>query len=141
MSEQDAITPGYAARYGTAVHWGASDRVECPRCKGYGAQFSSSGWADCLPCHGAGFIHPIIRAMIVSLPPPDTVWPAAERTAWLKWCAASLDLLYKVEPAPEGPAPDPQGPAEQDDPRGEGAGNSREPPAGDGHVRRDESTT
>ena len=74
---------------------GINDRVDCPVCSGQRVVIDRTGRGrECSTCHRTGSVHPIIRTLIVTLPPPGTVWPTAERAIWLRWCAASFELLY-----------------------------------------------
>ena len=43
----------------------------------------------------------LIRALFAELPPPDTVWPPADRSKWLRAAASIIDLLYPA-PSAEG---------------------------------------
>jgi len=42
--------------------------------------------------------HPVIDGLILMLPEPGSVWPAAQREEWLSAWKAVLPLLYKDEP-------------------------------------------
>jgi hypothetical protein len=40
---------------------------------------------------------PLIAALIGKLPPPETMWPAAERALWINAMAHAFALVYRIE--------------------------------------------
>lgn len=60
-------------------------------------------------------LHPFVRGLIESLPPPRAPWPASEREKWLKTAESVFGLMYEDAPQTRGERQQPLPVESQDD--------------------------